>query len=149
MDCIGYEEEYKIYPDGRVYGKKYKIFLKPRLNNCGYYHINLSKNGIKTTHYIHKLIATHYIPNPDNLPIADHIDLDRTNNDVSNLRWISYRGSVLHRTNSSLTPNIQIIRNGTYQVKIFKSNKYIFTKTFKTLADAENARDTFILENGI
>ena len=148
MDITGYEN-YKIYPDGRVYGKKYKIFLKPQLDNTtGYYHVGLYKNGVHTSHKIHKLVATHFIPNPDGLPIIDHIDLNRTNNDITNLRWLNWRESLLHKTNSSPNPNIYINCCGNYQVKI-KAYGFYFRKTFKTLAAAEQARDTFILENGL
>ena len=38
---------------------------------------------------IHRLVAEVYIPNPDNKPIVDHIDTDKTNNDVNNLRWVT------------------------------------------------------------
>lgn len=39
------------------------------------------------TRKIHRMIAETFIPNPDNKPTVDHIDRDRQNNDVSNLRW--------------------------------------------------------------
>ena len=45
------------------------------------------KRGITST--VHRLIAQTFLPNPDGLPEVDHIDKDRTNNHVTNLRWIS------------------------------------------------------------
>lgn len=36
---------------------------------------------------VHRLVATHFIPNPNNLPLVRHLDTDKTNNHVSNLAW--------------------------------------------------------------
>lgn len=61
----------------------------------------LKVNGLKTTgansngykyfrgQYVHRLVATAFIPNPDNLPVVDHIDRNRSNNTYKNLRWVS------------------------------------------------------------
>lgn len=49
----------------------------------GRYHIEL--NGKK--HYLHRLVALTFIPNPNNLPEVNHIDEDPSNNKVSNLEW--------------------------------------------------------------
>lgn len=45
------------------------------------------KRGITST--VHRLIAITFLPNPDGLPEVDHLDTDRTNNHVNNLRWIT------------------------------------------------------------
>lgn len=41
----------------------------------------------KSNYYVHRLVSETFIPNPDNLQQVDHIDGDKTNNNVSNLRW--------------------------------------------------------------
>lgn len=61
---------------------------KPQINK-GYYVIAIWKNNKQTNKYIHRLVAETFIPNPDNLPIVDHIDRNVTNNVVSNLRWVT------------------------------------------------------------
>jgi len=47
--------------------------------------IRLSKGG-KSTHFtLHRLLAVHFIPDPDNLPFVNHIDENKLNNSINNL----------------------------------------------------------------
>lgn len=57
---------------------------------------------------VHRLVAIHFLPNPDNLPIVNHIDHDRQNPNVKNLEWVS------HKENSNKT----ILQTKSY--KLFK-----------------------------
>lgn len=50
----------------------------------------------KRTLTIHRLIALAFIPNPNNLPCVDHIDTDKTNNQISNLRWCTHQENLLN-----------------------------------------------------
>ena len=83
-------ENYIIYPDGDIYSK-YKnryLIIKPRKKD-GYKCTTLCKNGEPKGFLIHRLVALHYIPNPENKPDVDHIDGDKLNNNVKNLRWVT------------------------------------------------------------
>lgn len=56
-------------------------------NNGRYMEIRLSKGG-KSTHFtLHRLLAVHFIPNPNNLPFVNHIDENKLNNSINNLEW--------------------------------------------------------------
>lgn len=80
----GYNGQYLATEDGRIWSIKKQDFMTPYADQKGYYRIHMP-DGIKT---VHRLIALTFIPNPDNLETVDHIDEDKTNNSVSNLRWM-------------------------------------------------------------
>lgn len=84
---------YQISKCGIVKNNKDKI-IKSRININGYQIINLSKDNIKKTFALHRLIGTHYIEKKnENLCLLDHIDRDKLNNSIDNLRWIDYNGN--------------------------------------------------------
>ena len=91
-DIEGYEGLYQVSNLGRVKSlgndknKKEKI-RKVRKNNFGYLHLTLHKNRIAKDYLIHRLVATAWIPNPNNLPEINHKDECKTNNTVENLEW--------------------------------------------------------------
>lgn len=68
---------------------------KPRLSKGGYVKINLSIKGYKKTFAMHRLVALHFLPS-NGLPQVNHIDLDKTNNSVKNLEWVSPQQNIEH-----------------------------------------------------
>jgi len=95
MEVIGFPG-YLIYDDGRVWSKPRKDTLgRPKggrwmtqtPNSRKYLSVGLFRDGKVKMFRTNRLVAIHYIPNPDNKPEVDHIDRDVTNNHVSNLRW--------------------------------------------------------------
>ncbi len=87
MEIEGFEN-YLIYSDGRVWSKIKNIFLKTAINN-DYLIVKLTNNKQQKTKKLHRLIAEHYIPNPNNKPFVDHKNRDRKDNRIENLRWVS------------------------------------------------------------
>ena len=61
--------------------------LKQCLDKNGYLRVEFNVNGKLINRKAHRIIASCFIPNPDNLPQVNHKDCDRTNNCVSNLEW--------------------------------------------------------------
>lgn len=107
IDVVGYEGRYKINKNGEVWSCQSNKFMKQTLNSCGYYVINLNKK----TEYIHRLLALQFIPNPEKLPMIDHIDLNSQNNNLENLRWASKstneQNTTRRKTNTTGFKNIQ------------------------------------------
>ena len=139
---------YLIYKDGRVYSKNRNIFMKSRLDKDGYYTVCLCKNMKKKYFLIHRLIALHYIPLVDEKNLVDHIDRNKTNNDISNLRWVNSSENNINtgvqKTNKLGHKNISLTKCNTYEVRIIRNKKMVYDKTFKTLEEAIIGRDDFI-----
>ena len=141
MEIIGYPD-YLIYPDGRVWSKKNKgRFLKPRPEGKGYLRYGLCLNGEEKPSKIHRLVAIHYIPNPENKPQVHHIDGDKLNNDISNLMWVSNLENMnafrsIQKNNVSGHKNIKYHKRDKkwiYQKNVFGKTYY---KGFKTKQEA-------------
>ena len=80
---------YKVYDDGRIYSDISKKFLKPALNNKGYYFLYLRIDNESVYWLVSRLVDTCFIPNPHKLPEINHIDGNPQNNNVNNLEWCS------------------------------------------------------------
>ena len=84
-------ENYSINEKGEIKNNITKKILSPSINkDSGYYQIDLWKNNKSRKYTLHRLVASNFIPNLENKPTVDHIDGNRLNNNVSNLRWATY-----------------------------------------------------------
>ena len=139
MEVEGYEN-YLIYPDGKVYNQKFKRYLKYGSDGSGYLHVILSKDGNIKLHKIHRLVGTHYIPNPDNKICLDHINRDKTDNRVENLRWATHSENNQNRgiQNNNKLGIKNICYNKRFDRYVYQKmvNFITHTKRFKTLEEA-------------
>ena len=140
MEIQGYPN-YLIYPDGRVWSLYKNIFLKGWSTKVGYMQVRLCKDRVHTAHLVHRLVAIHYIQNPDNISCVDHIDRNRHNNHISNLRWVtprqnsSNRGECIHNTSGHKFVSYTKWRNKwVYGRMAPDGNKH--TKSFHSKIDA-------------
>ena len=91
-------ERYKIYDNGTVYSEISQKFLNSGRRGSYLTVVLCNQNGIKTF-YIHKLVAEHFIEKPEGKLIIDHINHDRLNNNVYNLRYATYGDNNINRDN--------------------------------------------------
>ncbi len=94
IDIIGYEGLYAVDEDGNVWSKNYRRTgkmkkLKPGDNGHGYSLVVLSKDGKRKSRNVHRLVAQAFLPDFCEDLQVDHIDRDRTNNNLSNLRMVT------------------------------------------------------------
>lgn len=93
---------YLLYENGIVYSLKKKINLKPLNHKNGYLYYDLRHNKIRKLYYIHKLIADHFIENPQLKPMVNHIDGNKKNNSINNLEWVTSKENVNHAVKMGL-----------------------------------------------
>lgn len=155
-DIVGYEDSYQISNRGRLRtktrmskeyfsmpGKRHivkSVLRKPSVKN-GYYFLWLYNKEGKKMQYIHRLVAEHFLKGSGKC--VDHIDRNRLNNEVSNLRWASYS---LNGHNGSYRKNkvsvgVQLY-HGKYKARIRVNN---VTYHLGTYATKEEATSVYIL----
>jgi hypothetical protein len=91
-------EKYEVSNLGRVKNIKSGRILKSHLNRSGYLMHQLRENNKQKNLYLHRIIATAFIDNPEEKPQVNHIDENKLNNDLSNLEWCTERENVIHGT---------------------------------------------------
>ncbi len=157
-------ENYLIYEDGNIYSKYYKKFLTLKKDDkSGYLRITLYENKKKQRFYLHRLLAEHFIPNDDETKqLVDHVDRDRENNDLSNLRWVNYAESNCNRglfKNNKLREKYiweSVQQSGKkghynyyYKFKITNIHQKYYNALYYSLEDVIKIRDEFCKKNNI
>lgn len=148
MEIEGYNN-YLIYDDGRVYNKKKQKFLKAY--QCGdYLGLRLCDGGKKQKFQIHRLVALHYIPNPENKSEVNHIDGDKFNNDITNLEWMTRKENMnafrkIQTNNTSGVKNISYQKHSNgwiYQKRHYGKNHSKYFKTFEEACEYKRNFET-------
>jgi len=104
-DISGFENDYGVTEEGEIYSFRRNKFLIACPTNVGYLSVILCKSdrvsGKGKCLSVHRIVALTFIPNPNNYPCVDHIDRNKRNNCVSNLRWVTYSQNNSNKTAAS------------------------------------------------
>lgn len=146
-------KKYEISNYGRLRKKGSNKFLKFRMDKDGYLQIELKISGERKYFKIHRLVASTFIENTDLLPTVDHINRNKTDNYVENLRWASYSLQNVNSTKRKIKKTkyyskykgVSKHRNKwKSSIKINGVNTYL--GLFETENDAARAYNTKVIE---
>ena len=109
-DIEDYEGKYEVSNLGRIkslkrldsIGKPIKERILKSSSWHGYLKIRLCKNGKTHSFRINRLVAIHFVANPDSKPQVNHIDGNKTNNSVTNLEWNNSSENLTHASKNGL-----------------------------------------------
>lgn len=112
-DVVGYKGLYQVSNLGNVkslsrvtnHGHKRQERILSLVNSSGYKYIDLCECGIRKKEAVHRLVATAFIQNPNNKPEVNHKDLNRGNNFVGNLEWVTRSENSLHASKNGALPD--------------------------------------------
>jgi hypothetical protein len=90
--------DYSVSNLGNVRNDVTNRILQPGINSNGYYNVTLYKNGKTKNMTVHKLVAVAFIPNPNDKTCVDHINNNKLDNNISNLRWCTYQENNQNRS---------------------------------------------------
>lgn len=140
-DIEGYEGYYQVsdlgrvkafsrlvgHPNGGLKRLPEKI-MNMNPSKSGYIHVNLRGRGRKVFS-IHRLVALHFIPNPENKPEVNHKDGVKTNNHKSNLEWSTNQENITHSWETGLNnhfgekhPNSKFTESQILEIRENKNN---------------------------
>jgi len=138
-------ENYSISNLGRVRNNKTDRILKPSIDGNGYYTVCLYQDSSVYAKKIHKLVGDAFIQNPLNKKCIDHINNNKLDNNVNNLRWVTLQENQMNRklsTNS--TSNYKGVsfdkRINKWRAQIQINGKKKHLGFFENIEDAVNAR---------
>lgn len=126
-----FENDYEIEVEHphRIRRRRDGRIISQSVNNSRYVLVYLNRE----TYYYHRILARHFIPNPDNLPQVDHIDRNPLNNSIENLRWVSASENNRNRTRYRQQRRVYLntAPNDVTEITIFNdveypANKYYF-----------------------
>lgn len=95
------KQEYIVYPNGRIYSKKTKRFLKPWVHQSRsnvYLRVGLYHKGKRVKIFVHQLVARLYVKGYKAGLEVNHLDGDTFNNNFDNLEWSTPQDNALHAT---------------------------------------------------
>jgi hypothetical protein len=88
--------DYSISSFGRIKNTKHDRIRIPDYNSKGYARLRVIRDKKIIRKFVHRLVASAFLENPENKELVDHIDGDLTNNRLNNLRWATRSENMLN-----------------------------------------------------
>ena len=105
MKQIDGYEDYYVTKDGRIFSKKSNKFLSLCKDKIGYVGVCLSNNGFFKRMTIHRIVAKAYLENINGYKEVNHIDGNKSNNNIDNLEWCTRSQNIKHAHKIGLRRN--------------------------------------------
>lgn len=158
--CPDYEQYYEVSTLGRIrtrrvfipneslfgdvggYFKKQSIKTQT-VNRDGYMTTKLCKDGKCLRRTVHRMVAKAFLENPDNLSQVNHIDGDKTNNQVDNLEWISPSGNIIHAYATGLMNTEHLKGEKNNKAKLTADDVRKIKKMFSRGAEVKDIADAY------
>lgn len=131
---------YEIDSTGELRNVKSKKVVKGYVEKNGYVRVRIENKClggvVRTT--IHRLVAEAFIPNPENKPEVNHIDSNRSNNDVSNLEWVTRSENMRHSYNKGIN---------TKPLKDYRESEKVAVTNGREVFDSISAAAQWLVDN--
>ena len=124
---------YEISDEGVIFNTKTNRIITHQYRNTGYVAVWLKNNNVRKIRSLHRVLLEAFIPNIYNLPCIDHIDRDKHNNSLENLRYCTYAENSRNRPRASYNKIGKHISNSNppyYRISIIDKGKRVFDKNF-------------------
>lgn len=142
------DDRYEVSDEGEIRNVETGRVLKQRDSN-GYRTCYITRDGRTSCYMVHRVVAKAFVPMIEGKNVVDHIDRDKTNNTVQNLRWTDTSQNNRNRSRfHSKTDGLHnITQTGNKFVVSFMQNRETTRKSFDTQEEAIAWRDDFIQNN--
>lgn len=134
----GWNGKYKVSPDARVWNTVTDVEVAQVLTGIPQYkYVNLRLDGKHKLVRVHRLVAEAFIENTDDLPMVDHIDRDKMNNHVSNLRWVDSSGNKRNLENNAMIGDIHLLEFVKKYEKPYAAYQHLYSSMNAGLTEQE------------
>lgn len=145
-NVVDYEGLYAVTDEGVVFSLKSGNEIKSRLNTQGYFYVQLCKEGKSSEHSVHRIVYEAFNGKKSDNLVIDHIDGNRLNNNLTNLRKLTTRENTARAKVSKYGRGVRLFEKiNKFGASIQIENVNYFLGTFLTIEEARQAYNTALV----